>query len=56
MEEIYDEKALQDGLEQIENMTVREIRQGLREGYGFLIYGDHEWAILKADKIKRDIP
>ena len=56
MEEIYDKKALQDGLELIENMTVREIRQGLPEGYGFFITGDHEWAILKADKVKRDIP
>lgn len=50
MEEIYDKKALQDGLELIENMTVREIRQGLPEGYGFFISGDHEWAILKTDK------
>ena len=55
MEEIYDKEVLQDGLEQIENMAVREIRQGLREGYGFFIFGDHEWAILKADKAKREI-
>lgn len=55
MEEIYDKEALQNGLEQIENMTVKEIRRGLPEGYGFFISGDSSWAILKADKAKRDI-
>lgn len=55
MEEIYDEGVLKEGLEEIENMTVKEIRRGLREGYGFFIFGDSSWAILEADKTKRDI-
>lgn len=46
MEEIYDKDALQEGLELIENMTVKEIRSSLPKGYGFLIYGDSHWAIL----------
>lgn len=55
MEEIYDKEALKEGLEEIENMTVKEIRRGLREGYGFFIFGDSSWAILEADKAQRDI-
>lgn len=54
-EKIYDEEVLKENLEEIENMTVKEIRRGLREGYGFFIFGDSSWAILEADKAKRDI-
>lgn len=46
MEEIYDKEVLQENLEIIENMTVKEIRSSLPKGYGFLIYGDSHWAIL----------
>lgn len=53
MEEIYDKDALQEGLELIENMTVKEIRSSLPKGYAFLIYGDSHWAIL-ADKDLKD--
>ena len=54
MEEIYDKECLREGLEMIEGMTVKEIRRGLPEGYGFFIFGDSSWAILKADKAKGD--
>lgn len=46
MDEIYDKEVLQENLERIENMTVKEIRASLPKGYGFLIYGDSHWAIL----------
>ena len=46
MEEIYDKGVLQENLELIENMTVKEIRASLPKGYGFLIYGDSHWEIL----------
>lgn len=54
-EKIYDEEVLKENLEEIENMTVKEIRRGLREGYGFFIFGDSSWAILEADEAKRVI-
>lgn len=46
MDEIYDKEVLQENLGVIENMTVKEIRESLPKGYGFLIYGDSHWAIL----------
>lgn len=52
MEEIYDKNALQEGLELIENMTVKEIRSSLPKGYAFLIYGDCHWAILTDKDLK----
>lgn len=52
MEEIYDKDALQEGLEHIENMTVKEIRSSLPKGYAFVIYGDSHWAILKDKDLK----
>lgn len=46
MEEIYDKEVLQENLERIENMTVKEIRAHLPKGYVFVIHGDSHWAIL----------
>ena len=52
MEEIYDKDALREGIELIENMTVKEIRSSLPKGYAFVIHGDSHWAILKDKDLK----
>lgn len=52
MEEIYDKEVLQENLERIENMTVKEIRAHLPKGYAFLIHGDCHWAILTDKDLK----
>lgn len=52
MEEIYDKEVLQENLERIENMTVKEIRAHLPKGYAFVIYGDSHWAILTDKDLK----
>lgn len=52
MDEIYDKEVLQENLERIENMTVKEIRASLPKGYAFVIYGDSHWAILKDKDLK----
>lgn len=51
MEEIYDKECYKANLERFENMTVKEIRANLPEGYGFLIYGDSHWAILTKEDL-----